>query len=62
MKQPILKLIAATLLMIATQLLPAPPAEAATCCQTCQSRLSSCNASCDASYSSCAQHCPGCPF
>jgi hypothetical protein len=62
MKQPVVKLVAATLLMIATQLLPAPPAEASTCCDTCRSRLSSCTASCNNSYDSCARACPGCPF
>jgi hypothetical protein len=62
MKQPVMKLIAATLLMIATQLLPVPAAEASTCCTNCQNRLNSCYASCDNAYTSCAMGCPGCPF
>jgi hypothetical protein len=61
MNQPMLKLLAATLLMIATTLLP-QRAESSTCCTNCQNRLNSCYASCDASYTSCAQRCPGCPF
>jgi hypothetical protein len=63
MREPIVKLVLATLIMLFSfAILPATPAESATCCQTCQSRLSSCNASCDSAYTSCAMHCPGCPF
>jgi hypothetical protein len=61
MNQPIIKLIAAALLMIATGLLP-QPVQSTTCCDNCQNRLNSCYASCDANYESCARGCPGCPF
>jgi hypothetical protein len=62
MNQPIVKLLGAALLMVATAFLPTNPAQSSTCCTNCQNRLNSCYASCDASYTSCARGCPGCPF
>ena len=61
MRQPIVKLAAAAILMIATSLLP-QRAQSSNCCTNCQNRLSSCNAYCESSYESCARGCRGCPF
>lgn len=63
MREPLVKLMLATLIMLfGIAILPATPAESSTCCSTCQSHLSSCETACENTYSSCASHCPGCPF
>jgi hypothetical protein len=63
MREPIVKLMLATVLMLmGFTFLPARPAESTTCCTNCQNRLNSCYATCDNAYTSCAMGCPGCPF
>ena len=63
MREPIVKLVLATMIMLfGFVILPTTPAESSTCCTTCQNNLHSCTTSCDNAYSSCASRCPGCPF